>query len=81
MAAMRRSYPDHHDVALAVAIAYAGVSRLLAAAASSEAEKAYTLRSAAKSLTYDVASFTWPGWDEPGIELGPAPTNPRHRGD
>src|ERR1700712_2391987 len=25
------------------------------------------LRSLAKAMSYDLASFTWPGWDEPGI--------------
>jgi hypothetical protein len=30
------------------------------------------LRSSAKAIAYDVGSFTWPGWDEPGITPGPA---------
>ena len=37
-----------------------------------DAEKAKELRSAAKRLAYDLGSFTWPGWDEPGIELSAA---------
>jgi hypothetical protein len=27
----------------------------------------YSLRSAAKAMCYDLASFTWPGWNESGI--------------
>ncbi len=30
---------------------------------------AYELRSWAKSIAYDLASFTWRGWDEAGIVL------------
>ncbi len=27
---------------------------------------------AVKGICYNMASFTWPGWDEPGIGIGPA---------
>jgi len=71
---MRAAYWDDNDVHIVVAVAYAGVSRLLAEAARVEVddETEYALRSAAKGLTYDLASFTWVGWDEPGIEISPS---------
>lgn len=30
---------------------------------------AFMLRSQSKSMAYDLASFSWPGWDEAGIEI------------
>lgn len=42
-----------------------------AAAEAGDMEKAHTLRSAAKQLAYNLASFTWPGWNEPEIDLQP----------
>jgi len=38
----------------------------------SDRNEATDLRSAAKQLAYNLASFTWPGWDEPQIELDPS---------
>jgi hypothetical protein len=69
--AMRHAYWEDKDLAGATAIAFAGISRLLAEARSAEPSRAYALRSGAKQLTYDLASFTWPGWDEPGIIVTP----------
>lgn len=69
---MKSAYWEEKDLPLAVAIAYAGVGRLLGAADVSSDEEAYELRSAAKALMYDLASFSWPGWDEPGIEIAPS---------
>ena len=66
---IRAAYWDDEDLTLTTAVAYAGVSRLLAAAEALDAEHAHTIRSAAKGMVYNLASFTWPGWDEPGIEL------------
>mgnify|MGYP001823039096 FL=1 len=71
---MRAAYWDDKDVHIVVAVAYAGVSRLLTEAARVDVddETEYALRSAAKGLTYDLASFTWVGWDELGIEVSPS---------
>jgi len=69
---MKTAYWEEKDLPLAVAIAYAGVGRLLGAADVSSDEEAYELRSSAKALMYDLASFSWPGWDEPDIEIGPS---------
>ena len=72
--AMRNAYWDEHDIHAVMAIAYGGISRLLAVAADpgTSEEHEYDMRSAAKGLTYDLASFAWPGWDEPDIEIDPS---------
>lgn len=68
-AAMKAAYWEHRDLTLAVAVAYAGTSRLAAMAAHLDGDAAYAARSEAKAMMYDLASFSWPGWDEPGIEI------------
>lgn len=69
--AMRTAYWTDKDIPMATAIAHAGVSRLLVAAESADRDGAYELRSSAKGLMYDLASFTWVGWDAPGVVIGP----------
>lgn len=69
--AMRHAYWEDRDLAGAIAIAIAGISRLLAEARAAAPDQALGLRSQAKQLTYDLASFSWPGWDEPGIIVTP----------
>ena len=69
---MKTAYWDDKDVHLTTAIAYAGVSRLLTEAEHANAETAAELRSKAKAMTYNLASFTWTGWDEPGVEIAPS---------
>ena len=69
--AMRHAYWEDKDLSAAMAIAWAGISRLLALAHASAPEQAHELRSQAKALSHDLASFTWPGWDEPGIVITP----------
>ncbi|MCP4168826.1 MAG: hypothetical protein GY759_23420 [Chloroflexi bacterium] len=56
----------------------AGIQHGLTTAIAIEAEdeaKAYDLRSSAKALAYNLASFTWPGWDEEGVVLTAADVN------
>ena len=69
--AMRHAYWQDKDLSAAMAIAWAGVGRLLALAHESEPSRALALRARVKTLTYDLASFTWAGWDEPGIVITP----------
>ena len=69
--AMRHAYWEDKDLAGAIAIAFAGISRLLADARLADVSRSLELRVQAKQLTYDLASFTWPGWDEPGIIVTP----------
>jgi DNA-binding transcriptional MerR regulator len=71
-ASMKAAYWTEKDLPLVTAIAYAGVDHLLAAAHRADSATAYAARSAAKGLMYDLASFTWVGWDEPGIEVSPS---------
>jgi hypothetical protein len=59
----------------AIAFGRAGIQYGLAQAraiSQSNPELATKLRGAAKPLAYNVASFTWPGWDEPGITISAA---------
>jgi DNA-binding transcriptional MerR regulator len=67
--AMKSAYWDHKDLVLVSAIAYAGAGRLLAEAETADQVGAYEARSTVKGLMYDLASFTWRGWDEPGIDI------------
>ncbi len=70
--AMKSAYWEHHDVALVTAIAYAGAGRLLALADDAEdPEDAQQAKTTVRGLMYDLASFTWPGWDEPGVAIAP----------
>jgi len=69
--AMRQAYWEDKDLSAAMAIAWAGISRLLAVAHGAELTRARELRALAKALSYDLASFTWSGWDEPGIVITP----------
>lgn len=57
-------YWKHKKLQACVTIARAGVQYALMHAASE-------LRDHAKTLTYNIASYTWPGWDEPGIVITP----------
>jgi hypothetical protein len=63
-------YWKRRDVSLMLAISQAGIQHgLTAAGRAGEADVALALRSKAKALAYNLASFTWPGWDEKGISL------------
>lgn len=69
--AMRQAYWTDRDLTLATALAYAGTSRLLTAAHGSDPDIAYQLRSSAKAMMFNLASFSWVGWGEEGIDIGP----------
>ena len=65
---VRHCYWQQKDLPLTVMLARAGIQHgLTTAHTTASADSAYELRSLAKTLAYDLASFTWPGWDEPGI--------------
>jgi hypothetical protein len=69
---MRHYYWKLKDLPAAIAFGQAGAHFALFSAIRSEATDAalsHQLRSTAKGLYYDLASFTWPGWDEPGIKI------------
>jgi len=67
--AMKSAYWEHGDLPLAMGLAFGGVSRLLRDAAGADDESGYRFRSAVKAMTYNLASFAWPGWDQDGVEI------------
>lgn len=76
--AITSAYWKHHDLPLASAITFAGLGRLLDVSK----ERAGTdddlvAARAGSSLLYNLASFTWTGWDEADIEITP---EDEHRG-
>lgn len=69
---MRHQYWHEKYLVGALAFGRAGIQFALQSASQydqSQSEVAHKLRSGAKSLAYDVASFAWIGWDEPGVEI------------
>jgi hypothetical protein len=64
-AEMRAAYWERKDVAQVVAIATDAIGR-------GRGSTDPTVLAWVKVIAYDLASFTWPGWDEPGIRLTPA---------
>lgn len=72
---MRKMYWEEKDIGRCVAFGRAGVQLGLTEgrrAAASDAERSEQLLGQAKAVSYNLASFTWPGWDEDGIELSRA---------
>lgn len=68
----RDLYWERKDLTAAMALGRAGVEFGLNTSlryARDNPDLAYRLRSQAKSIAYDLASFSWPGWEEPGIEI------------
>ena len=66
-------YWKQHDLPAVVAIGRAGILYCLGQSLldGTSPESIDRLRSTAKGLAYDVGSFTWPGWEEPGINPTP----------
>jgi hypothetical protein len=63
-------YWKHKDLPAVLAVLHAGIQHgLTAAATSSDPSAASALRGRAKAMAYNLGSFTWPGWDEPGITI------------
>jgi hypothetical protein len=62
-------YWKAHDLPAVIVIARAGITYCLGQAPRQAAspESAAKLRGIAKAIAYNVGSFTWPGWEEPGI--------------
>lgn len=72
---MHHFYWKSKDLTHSVAMGRAGLQYGLTSAAQykeSDPERSAELKSAAKALAYDIASFTWDGWAEPGIEITPS---------
>ncbi len=65
-------YGKAKDAAAVVEVGRAGILYVLTRAedlAATDPEKASAWRAHAKSIAYNVGSFTWPGWGEEGIRL------------
>jgi hypothetical protein len=69
------AYWKHKDLPTTVALLSAGIPFCLMHAYISPdpAQRTHFL-AAAKGLAYNLASFTWPGWDEPDLHPTPADT-------
>lgn len=67
---LRNVYWEKKDLAGAIRIGQAGIAQGEQLAAEFP-EKAEKIMSQVKAIQYNLASFTWPGWDEPGIEISP----------
>ena len=61
------AYWEDKNLDRALTTARAGITVGLAFAA--ESSRPYDLRSAAKALAFNLASFAWPGWDEEGVKI------------
>ncbi len=67
-------YYEERDIQAVIMMARAGAQYGLAAARTLEAQDpaaAKELKEGARGVIYNLASYTWPGWNEPGIEIGP----------
>jgi tetratricopeptide (TPR) repeat protein len=65
---MRHAYWQAKDLTAAIQIGQAGIETGMKLA-SEFPDQAAEIKGAVKAIHYDLASFTWPGWDEPGIEI------------
>jgi hypothetical protein len=72
--AQRDLYWTHKDISAVVTLSRAGIAHLLKIAQQSPENTPEADRAGheAKALAYNLGSFTWPGWAEPGIVLTPA---------
>jgi len=66
-AVMNALYWKKRDLPATVVVARSGIHYCLSRAKGAPEAEASDLRGIAKSMAYDLASFTWPGWNEPGI--------------
>ena len=72
-ALVRDLYWKTHDLQSMIIIGRAGILYCLgqSLAPGVDASTVDNLRSKAKAMSYNVGSFTWPGWEEPGINPTP----------
>jgi len=71
---LKHYYYEVRDIQAVIMMARAGAQYGLTAARFYEAQDPATakeLKEGAKGVIYNLASYTWPGWKEPGIEIGP----------
>ncbi len=63
-------YWTHKDIPAVVTLSGAGIAHLLKLDQQSSGD--HHFGNHAKALAFNLGSFTWPGWAEPGITLTPA---------
>lgn len=70
---VRSLYYSAKDLPAVVLVAQEGIdydfAQVVQAERRGDSEAAAYFRGRAKELAYDLASFTWPGWNEPGIDV------------
>jgi hypothetical protein len=71
---LKHLYYEKKDIQAIINMGRAGIQHSLSAAAASETDpaRAKELRGKARTIAYNLASYTWPGWEELGITLGQA---------
>jgi hypothetical protein len=66
---VRHAYWQMHDLSISVALAKEGIANASAWAKEiKDPKKANKVNDMVKAMSYNLASFTWPGWDEDWIE-------------
>jgi hypothetical protein len=65
---MRHTFWKKQDLDSTVVLAQAGISYNAEQAKSSSADEKKNYLTNVKQISYNLASFTWPGWDEEWIE-------------
>ncbi|MGV3721466.1 MAG: hypothetical protein ACO1SX_11210 [Actinomycetota bacterium] len=64
---MNALYWKKRDLPAMIVVARSGIHYCLSRAKGAAEAEAADLRGLAKTMAYDLASFTWPGWNEPDI--------------
>lgn len=67
---LRHAYWQQKDLPGAIQVGQAGIA-LGEQLASRFPEQTNEIKSQVKAIQYNLASFTWPGWDETGFEITP----------
>ena len=68
--AMDSLYWERKDLPATILLAEAGIAYGMGRARLKEELRVQLLKHV-KTLAYNLGSFTWPGWDEPGIDISP----------
>lgn len=69
----RDAYWKQKDLPAAIAHSQSAITQAFAEAArTTDSDLSLKLRGLAKAAAFNLASFTWPAWDEPGITVTPA---------
>lgn len=71
---LKQLYYEKRDITAVIRMGRAGIQHGLtsAATAGNDTALAKGLKDRARTVAYNLASYTWPGWDEPGIKLDPS---------